>query len=151
MDAKTLHCAQCMQRTNPDGTHVETGVMACAKVSPMPTADRLVKTPYLVEAGTDTLNEATLRVFDTDGLAKYLTDHIEREHYSGDADYVHHIYRYERGELAELILVFNGQTRDETDFLYRHYRLHSKADAEGFGACDDNVEFGFTVGIDGRA
>jgi hypothetical protein len=104
---------------------------------------------YLVE--TSYGDDGALSIFDADGLAEYLSKNIEREHYSGEADTLHGIYRYDSpGQLAELVLIPAGETR-AGDFIGWFYRLHDKADADAFGAGDDNEDLGFIVRIDGRA
>lgn len=61
------------------------------------------------------------------------------------------IFKYQDAVGVELVLVLDNTTRTEDDYLDSYYRLHSKADSEAFGVCDDNEEFGFTVRIDGRS
>jgi ABC-type oligopeptide transport system substrate-binding subunit len=102
-------------------------------------------TSFLIETSYD--DEHTLRVFTAEDLSAYLTRNIQNEHYSGEADVIHGIYRYDSpGKLTELVLTYASGTLDSfTDYMDWTYDLREKAHHGG-----DPVAT-FTVRIDGRA
>lgn len=105
---------------------------------------------YLIETSYDPDEPHTILLLTADELSDWLTKNIEMAHYAGDASTIHGMYRYESpGHLVELIMVPGG-TNTEDDYIDTFYRLHDKSDADGFGPCDENEDFGFTVRIDGR-
>lgn len=102
-------------------------------------------TAYLMET------ENGLHLLDADGLTKFLHDDIEYALRDGDAPAAVRIYRYASpGHLSELTIVRAAHWLDDDDYLHTSYALHEKADADGFGATDENKVLEFTVSIDGR-
>jgi hypothetical protein len=120
---------------------------------------------YLIETSYDVTMPHEVRLVTLEDLTTFLSDSIDDAHYSGEAERLCGIWRYNAGgQLTELVLKFVRQTEDDNDYSYLYYEIREAApkrpvtrDPDEYLSWDDTPNPAaaalatFSVTIDGRA